>query len=272
MSLSQAEVFAHDGARLRYWIDGPPGAPLVVFCHGATADHTMFDGQLPAVIARYRMLRWDMRGQGASRPAHPRFSCARAAADLAALLDHLGEDQVAVVGQSIGGNVGQDFIFCWPERCAAALFLGCTCSTAPLNWVERLLLKITPAMLAAYPLGALRSAAASGAAVTRGAQERYLAMLSPLSKAEIVAIFSQIVRGLHPQPGYHIACPILIAYGAKDHLGNIQRAAAPWAARDGAPPPVVIPRAGHLANMDNPQAFNRLMMDFLAERYPVPGG
>jgi 3-oxoadipate enol-lactonase len=179
---------------------------------------------------------------------------------------------MALIGHSIGGNVGQDFILRWPERCAAALFLGCACSTAPLNWAERLLLKITPAMPAAYPLGALRSAVASGAAVTRRAQERYLAMLSSLSKAEIVAIFSQIVRGPHPQPGHHIACPILIADGAKDNLGNIQRAAAPWAARGGAPPPVVIRRARHLANMDNSKAFNRLMMDFLAGRYPVPGG
>jgi 3-oxoadipate enol-lactonase len=272
MSLSQAEVFEHDGARLRYWTSGPAGAPLVVFSHGATADHTMFDPQLEAVTTRYRMLRWDMRGQGLSRPADPPFSCQRAADDLAAVLDHLGEDRVALVGQSIGGNVGQEFIFRYPQRCAAALFLGCTCSTGPLTWAEGLLLKIAPAMLAAYPLRTLQRAIVSTSAVTPGARDRFLAMLSPLSKAEIVVIFSEIVRSLHPEPGYRIPCPILIAHGARDDLGNIKKAAPVWAARDGAPSPVVIPHAGHLANMDNPEAFNRLMMDFLAERYPVPGG
>lgn len=263
-------MFEHDGARLRYWIAGPDGAPLVAFSHGATADHTMFDPQAEAVTACYRMLCWDMRGQGLSRPASPPFSCARAADDLAALLDHLGETRVALVGQSIGGNVGQDFIFRWPERCAAALFLGSACSTGPLTWAERLMLKAAPAMLALYPIGTLRRAIVRTSAVTREARERFAAMLAPLSKAEIEIIFAEVVRSLHPEPGYRIPCPILIAHGDRDDLGNIKKAAPVWAARDGAPPPVVIPHAGHLANMDNPEAFNRVMMAFLAEHYPVP--
>ncbi len=267
--MSRGETFERDGCRLRYWIDGPAGAPLVVFSHGATADHTMFDDQVAAVTARYRMLRWDMRGQGASRPAEPPFSCIRAARDLAALLDHLGEDRVALVGQSIGGNVGQDFIFRYPDRCAAALFLGCTCSTGPLTWADRLLLKITPAMLGFYSAGALRKTAANGSAVTPAARARLLTMMTPLSKAEFVVIFSEIVRGLHPEPGYRTPCPILIAHGEADNLGNIKQAAAPWAARDEAPAPVVIPNAGHCANMDNPEVFNAVMMDFLAERWPT---
>lgn len=264
-----AGTFDRNGCRLHYWIEGPAGAPLVVFSHGATADHTMFDLQVESVTTRYRMLRWDLRGQGRSRPADPPFSCARAADDLAALLDHLGEGRVALVGQSIGGNVGQDFIFRYPERCAAAVFLGCTCSTGPLTWSERLLLKLTPALLGLYPLVALRKAAANGSAVTPAARAQMLAMMSPLSKAEFVTIFSEIVGGLHPEPGYRIACPILIAYGESDRLGNIRKAAGPWAARDGAPPPRVIPDAGHVANMDNPEAFNRLIMDFLTARYPA---
>ena len=263
-------MFEHEGARLRYWMEGPAGAPLVAFSHGATADHTMFDPQVAVVTARYRMLCWDMRGQGLSRPASPPFSCRQAAEDLAALLDHLGEPSVALVGQSIGGNVSQDFIFRWPERCAAALFLGCACSTGPLTWAERLLLKAAPAMLAAYPIGALRRAIVRTSATTQAARERFAAMLAPLSKAEIEVIFAEVVRSLHPEPGYRIPCPILIAHGERDALGNIRKAARVWAARDGAPPPVVIPHAGHLANMDNPDAFNAVMMAFLAERYPVP--
>jgi pimeloyl-ACP methyl ester carboxylesterase len=261
--------FEHDGCTLRYWLDGPAGAPLVVFSHGATCDHTMFDDQVPAVTARYRMLAWDMRGQGASRPADPPFSCARAARDLAALLDHLGEGKVALIGQSIGGNVGQEFIFLYPERCAAALFLGCTNSTGPLSWTDRLLLKLTPAMLALYPARSLMRAAANGSSVRPDVRRRLEAMMAPLSKREFVTIFTEIVAGLHPEPDYRTPCPILIAHGEADNLGNIKRAAAPWAARDGAPPPVVIPNAGHCANMDNPEAFNRVMMGFLADHYPA---
>lgn len=268
MSETIADTFEHQGSRLHFWIEGPPGARLVAFSHGATADHTMFDDQVAAITSNYRMLRWDMRGQGLSRPADPPFSCERAASDLCALLDHLGEDRVALVGQSIGGNVGQEFIFLHPDRCAAALFLGCTCSTWRLTLFDQVLLKVTPALLGLYSPLALAKAAANGSAVTEGARDRYLRMISPLSKREIVAIMSEIVRGLHPEPSYKIACPIAIAHGDHDGLGNIKKVAVPWAARDGAPPPYVIPDAGHLANMDNPEAFNRLMLDFLAAHYP----
>jgi pimeloyl-ACP methyl ester carboxylesterase len=265
--VDQGRTLELAGCALRYWVDGPKGAPLVVFSHGATCDHTMFDDQLGVVTSRYRMLRWDMRGQGRSRPAEPPFSCERAALDLAALLDHLGERRVALVGQSIGGNVGQAFLLHAPERVAAAVFLGCTCSTAPLTWVDRLLLNVTPAILSLYSAEGLRQTAAKGSAITPAAQARLLAMMAPLSKAEIVTTFSEIVKGLRPIPGYRSPCPILIAYGQADALGNIKKAAGPWAARDGAPPPVVIPSAGHCANMDNPAAFNMVMMSFLAQHY-----
>jgi pimeloyl-ACP methyl ester carboxylesterase len=269
MPVEPAEIFEHQGCILRYWLEGPPDAPLVAFSHGATCDHTMFDDQMAAATERYRVLRWDMRGQGQSRPADPPFSCAQAADDLAALLDHLGAGKVALVGQSIGGNVGQEFIFRYPERCAAALFLGCTCSTWRLSLADRLILWVAPSLLALYSTEGLRRAAANGSAVTQRSRERLLAMMEPLSKREIAVIFTEIVRGLHPESGYRIACPILIAYGARDQLGNIRDVAAPWAARDGAPPPSVIPGAGHCANMDNPGAFNALMMSFLAEHYPA---
>src|ERR1700743_2439370 len=175
-------TFQEGGCALRYWIDGPAGAPVVASSPGAPCDHTMFDEQVEAVTERYRMLRWDLRGQGASRPAEPPFSCARAAEDLAGLLDHLGGDKVALVGQSIGGNVGQEFIFRYPERCAAALFLGCACTTGPLTWADRLLLKITPAMLSLYPAGGLVRAAARGSSVRPDVQARLEAMMSQLSK------------------------------------------------------------------------------------------
>ena len=257
------------GCNLHYWIDGPSDAPLVVFSHGATVDHTMFDDQLDVITHHYRMLRWDMRGHGLSCPANPPFNCKRAAQDLAALLDHLEEHKIALVGQSIGGNVGQEFIFLYPTRCIAALFLGCTCNTWQLSWSDKVLLRIAPILLELYPSEFLRKTIATNSAVTQRSRDRLLKMMAPLNRREIAVTFSGIVRDLHPEKGYMIRCPIEIAYGAKDYLGNIRRIAAAWARRDGAPPPAVIPDAGHCANMDNPEVFNRWMMNFLARQYPA---
>jgi len=266
---SPGETLHHNGCDLHYWIDGPSGVPVVVFSHGAGTNHSMFDDQVDAVAHHYRMLRWDMRGHGLSRPANPPFNCKRAAQDLAALLDYLGEYEIALVGQSIGGNVAQEFIFLYPERCKAALFLGCTCNTWRLSWRDKLLLRIAPILLEMYPSRVLRKTIALSSAVTHESRERLLEMTAPLNGHEIASIFSEIVRDLHPENGYKIRCPIEIAYGVSDRLGNIKKIAAAWAKRDGAPPPIVIPDAGHCANMDNPAVFNRLMMMFLATHYPV---
>jgi pimeloyl-ACP methyl ester carboxylesterase len=78
-------VLDRDGCLIHYWTGGKADAQLVVFTHGATIDHE-WDASLPLVeAAGFRVLAWDMRGHGLSRPARFDFSAARA--DLMALLD-----------------------------------------------------------------------------------------------------------------------------------------------------------------------------------------
>jgi 3-oxoadipate enol-lactonase len=260
-------MFEHAGCRLSYWLDGPVDAPLVVFTPGAFADHTMFDDQVADVTRRYRMLRWDVRGHGLSRPTTAPFTAWQAAEDLAALLDHLEAPRVALVGQSIGGNISQDFIFRFPERCAAAVFLGCTCSTFPVSTFGRAMLALTPGLIRLYPLAAFKRQAMHGSAVTDRAREKLLAMIAPLTAADVGQIAAGIATAVHPEPGYRIGCPTLIAHGDQDALGNIRKVAGPWARRDSSVGPVVIKGAGHVANMDQPEAFNRMVMAFLEENY-----
>lgn len=255
--------FEYRGCDLHYWLSGPAGAPLVVFSPGAYTDHTLFDPQVEPVTQRYRMLRWDLRGHGRSRSTEPPFSPWQSAEDLAALLDHLGEQRVALVGQSIGGNVSQDFIFRYPTRCLAAVFLDCTCSTFALSALERLPLKLTPTLLRAYPLEAFKRQVMRSSAHTAVAQERLRAMLAPLSGADMRRISLGTFSAIHAEPGYHLPCPSLIAYGAEDRLGNIREIAERWARRDGAVGPIVIGQAGHVANLDNADEFNRVLLNFL---------
>jgi pimeloyl-ACP methyl ester carboxylesterase len=261
--------FDFKGCRLSYWLDGSEDAPLVAFTPGALTDHRMFDDQVAAVTARYRMLRWAVRGHGASRPTKIPFSTLQAAEDLAALLDHIGAGKVALVGQSIGGNISQDFIFRYPDRCAAAVFLGCTNSTQILNAMDRFVLAISPTLAALFPTGMLKRYAMRQSATTARAVAALIEMAQPLSRREVHEIMRGVARAVHPEPGYAIACPCLIAHGEHDRLGNIRKIASDWARRDGAVGPIVIPNAGHVANMDNPEAFNREMMRFLEEVFPA---
>src|SRR5512145_2287519 len=98
-----ASTLSRPGCTIHYWIGGPENAPLIVLTHGATIDHHEWDATLPILTrAGYRVLTWDLRGHGLSRPAP--FDLAAAITDLLALLDTLNVPQAIFVGHSMGGN------------------------------------------------------------------------------------------------------------------------------------------------------------------------
>ncbi len=81
--------------------------PLVVFSHALGGDRTMWDRQLPAVAACYRVLRYDLPGHG-SAPEHPGpLTLKDLAQDLLTLLDDHGIDRIHFCGLSLGGLIGQ---------------------------------------------------------------------------------------------------------------------------------------------------------------------
>lgn len=89
--------------------DGPP----VVLVHAGVADHRSWDGVAAALAPDHTVIRYDLRGFGASPPPTTGF---RHRDDLMAVLDGLGVDRVAVAGNSFGGYVSLEFATRWPER------------------------------------------------------------------------------------------------------------------------------------------------------------
>jgi 3-oxoadipate enol-lactonase len=94
------------GVRMRYEIAGPERAPVVVLSHSLGADLAMWEPQARALARRFRVLRYDSRGHGASAvPAAP-YRLEAVARDVLALLDVLGLGRVHFCGLSMGGLVG----------------------------------------------------------------------------------------------------------------------------------------------------------------------
>ena len=87
---------------------------------------------------RFRVLRYDHRGQGGSEVPPGPYSLPMLAADLTSLLDELGIAQVSFVGLSLGGAVGMQFAVAYPER-LDRLVLACTSARfgSPESWLER---------------------------------------------------------------------------------------------------------------------------------------
>lgn len=267
----QEMALERDGCTLRYWLSGPETAPLVVLTHGAAMDHHAFDPQLAALAPAFRVLTWDVRGHGLSRPAHAAFSIDRAVGDLLALLDHLGAAQAILVGHSMGGNISQEVVFRAPDRVRALVACGCTCNTQRLSRLERLQVGLVGPLLRLYPYPLLKRQSAELSAVQPEVQRYLYDVFGQLSKQEFAHILAATATCLHYEPGYRITQPLLLVHGEHDRTGNIRKIAPAWARRDPRCRYVVIPAAGHVVQLDNPSVFNQALLSFLGS-LEIPTG
>jgi len=252
------------GCAIHYWLGGPSDAPLVVFTHGATVDHHEWDATLPLVGEHFRVLAWDVRSHGLSRPAP--FSFAAVLDDLLALLDHVQAAQAILVGHSMGGNLHQELVFRHPERVKALVCLDCTWNFQKLTALESFSLRMAGPIFKLYPHKWLVDQSLAATATSKASQALLRPAMEQLSKEEFVQVLLATSECLHHEPGYRINKPLLLIVGDKDATGNIRKVMPVWAAQEPNCRLVVIPNARHAANLDDPELFHQTLMEFLLSR------
>jgi 3-oxoadipate enol-lactonase len=124
--------------RLHHRLDGPEDAPALVLSNSLGTRHTMWDAQAPALVERFRLLRYDQRGHGQSEVPDGPYSIADLGEDALALLDELGIERASFCGISIGGMTGIWLGINSPER-IERLVLACTTAHFPPaeEWTRR---------------------------------------------------------------------------------------------------------------------------------------
>ena len=100
--------------------------PALLFAHGLTFDHTVWQSQVGVFPADFRVVCVDLRGHGRSTAANPDISFEDHAADLAALIDILGLKDVTLVGWSMGGAIAQLFAATYSGKISRLVLVGST--------------------------------------------------------------------------------------------------------------------------------------------------
>ena len=116
---NETGILETNGARIYYEVEGSGAA--VVFIHAGVADLRMWDDQVAALRDQYRLIRYDTRGFGRTETDGVPFSNR---ADIAELLDHLGEERAHVVGLSRGAMIALDFAIESPDRVRSLAVAG----------------------------------------------------------------------------------------------------------------------------------------------------
>lgn len=128
-----------NGLRVHCALEGPAGAPVVVFCHGLLGTLDMWEAQATALARRYRVLRYDNRGHGRTEVTPPPYDVGELARDAVGLLDALSIDRAHFVGCSLGGMIGQALGADHGARLASLVLVGSRSVMPPVSmWEERI--------------------------------------------------------------------------------------------------------------------------------------
>ena len=247
-----------------YWISDPVDhtKDTIFFLHGLTADHTMFDSQVPFFDKAYNIILWDAPAHGQSRP-YEHFTYEKAALAMNSILEEHSIDNVILVGQSMGGMLSQSFISRFPEKAKAFVAIdsvpyGDYYSASDMWWLRQV-----EWMAKLYPEKLLKKAMADTTALSKAGKDNMRKMLSPYGKRELCHLMGIGYGGfLEDNRNMTIPCPVLLLLGEKDRTGKVLSYNKEWTKRTGYPL-VWIKNAAHNSNVDQPETVNNAVQNFL---------
>jgi pimeloyl-ACP methyl ester carboxylesterase len=244
-----------DGVRITYDIhDGPRDAMPLLLSHGYGASRAMWRPNIDALARARRVVTWDMRGHGDSDSPTDQslYSHALTVADMIAILDACYIEQAAVGGLSLGGYVSLEFYRLHPDRVRCLLLFdtgpGFKNDAARQRWND-------------YADGVASRLETDGASALSTSAEvaRDTADIGGLARAARGMLAQQNADVIGSLPDVKV--PTLVLVGADDT--NFLAAAGYMAATIPDAEKVVVPAAGHAANIDQPDVFNEAVTSFL---------
>jgi 3-oxoadipate enol-lactonase len=256
------------GPAPRIAVEHMGSGPLVVFMHGIGGNRTNWRDQLPTFARHFHAVAWDARGYGASDDYEGPLTYNDFCRDLVRVLDYFKVDKAHLVGLSMGGFIAQDFYGRYPQRVASLVLAdtrpGWEQAFDPAAREEFLRLRVKPLQEGKGVAEMAPAVARSlmGASAGEGIFARLVESMAVLHKESYMKSIE--ARGswkpvLDPKS---VAVPTLVVVGAEDRLTPPPMARSVAAAIRGAQL-AEIPAAGHLSNIEQPAAFNEVVLGFL---------
>jgi 3-oxoadipate enol-lactonase len=261
-------MFTANGIRVNTRIDGPAGAPWLTLVTGIANDVSMWEAQMPALRA-FRVLRYDLRGQGGTQATPAPYSIELLVADLIALWDELKIQKSHLAGLGLGGAVAQAVAIAHPDRLLSLAACCCRAKMVPdfaVLWhglidqvkkegfdsiVEPTAQRwFSDEFKAAHPeaLDQVR------AMIRRTSQQGYLGCAGAFLGLDLEDRLASI------------RTRTIYISGAEDRMGGPPALMAGLAAKVPGARHVSVPDAAHIANIQNAGGFNKVLGDFLREQ------
>jgi 3-oxoadipate enol-lactonase / 4-carboxymuconolactone decarboxylase len=256
-----------DNRRLYYRLDGRDDLPVLVFSHSLGLDHAMWDVQAADLLSYFRILRYDIRGHGASSAPDGEYTIAALAGDVLAIADACGIQRFALCGLSLGGMIGQWLGANAPDRLTHLVLANTSprlsdphaMETRRRTVVDKGMAGIEELVMGRFFSPSVRAANPPPVASAR----RTLLATNPVGYAGCCAA----IRDMDQRSVLSkIAVPTLVISGDQDvgmpwfEHGEVLVESIPGARA------VRLP-AAHISNLERPRTFSAALLDFLV---PAP--
>lgn len=252
-----------NGVGIAYRFDGPKDAPVLLVANSLMANGSMWDGNIAALAERYRVLRYDKRGHGGSGLSAGPYTIAQLADDAIGLLDALGIQKVHFMGLSIGGMIGQQLGARYPGR-ILSLSLCNTASEMPPRslWEERFEIARTQG-IAGLVDGTIKRWF-TAPFIDRAPQEieKVRQMILGTNVEGYVACGSAVRDMAQSTMLLKIKAPTLVLAGRDDPACTVDQGTVLHRVISHSKM-VILEQAAHLSNIEQPEAFNNAVREFI---------
>ena len=257
---------------IHYWINNKDESAItLVFLPGLTADHRLFDKQIEYFKDKYNVFVWDAPAHASSWPFKFDFDLMDKARWLNEILEKEQIKYPVIVGQSMGGYVGQMFAELFPEKLKGFISID----SAPLQrkyvtGMEIWLLKRMESVYYYYPWKLLLKSGTNGVAVSEYGRKLMhdIMMVYDGDKRRYAKLsghgMKMLAEAMEKDLPYEIKCPALLICGEKDMAGSCIRYNKAWHKNTNIPIEW-IKEAGHNSNTDKPEIVNQLIEELVSQ-------
>ncbi|MBR4035276.1 MAG: alpha/beta hydrolase [Oscillospiraceae bacterium] len=264
------KIYKTNCGDIHYWtniID--ESAITIVFLPGLTADHRLFEKQIEYFENKYNLFVWDAPGHAASWPFSFEFNLMDKARWLDEILIKEGICHPVIIGQSMGGYVGQAYSQLYPDKLKGFISVD----SAPLQRkyvtaVEIWLLKRMEPVYYYYPWKWLLKSGTNGVATSDYGRKLMMDIMMTYDgdKKRYAKLsghgMKMLADAMEKDLPYEIKCPALLICGEKDMAGSCIRYNKAWH-KNTRIPIEWIKGAGHNSNTDKPEIINNIIEKFI---------
>lgn len=263
MTALQEKQLQKETYSLYYYTQGDPSKEAIVFIHPAYGDYTCFHHQVDVFAEDYHVISLDMPGHGKSQVRGGGVGIDVTVELVAEIIEKEGHAQAHLVGVSLGSLMAQAVAHRYPHFVKSVTICGGYSifgdNSAISKAQNREIFKAIFLMI--FNMDGFRRYVVRNTNVVEAEREVLYQAMQKFTRRSL-PVMSGMGKILDKTP-HTLSQPLLIVVGEYD-LPIVLSSAQDWQKREPDARLVVIPAAGHCANMDNPAAFNRLLAEFIS--------